>query len=54
LLTTGAMWFVRAQYGSPMRAAQMLLQKFSSRKAPTSASGDKRVDNIRPLRQVQK
>ena len=56
IATTGAMWLIRAQYGSPMRAAQMLLQKFSSRKAPTSARGDKRVENrgtVTPLRQVR-
>lgn len=40
LLTTGAMWFIRAQYGSPVKAAQTLLQKFQRRKAPTSSQGD--------------
>ncbi len=40
LLTTGAMWFIRAQYGSPVRAAQTLLEKFPRRKAPTSPRGD--------------
>jgi len=40
LLTTGAMWFVRAQYGSPLRAAQLLLEKFQGRKPPTSLRSD--------------
>ena len=40
LLTTGAMWFLRAQYGSPVKAAQTLLEKFQRRKAPTSSRGD--------------
>lgn len=40
LLTTGAMWFIRAQYGSPVKAAQTLLEKFKRRKAPTSSRGD--------------
>ena len=43
LLTTGAMWFVRAQYGSPVRAAQMLLEKFQSRKTATSRPRDIRT-----------
>ncbi|HUQ26429.1 MAG TPA: hypothetical protein VM140_12230 [Burkholderiales bacterium] len=33
LLVSGAMWFVRAQYGSPMGLAQVLMQKFQQRKA---------------------
>lgn len=40
LLTTGAMWFIRAQYGSPVKAAQLLLEKFQRRKAPTSLRSD--------------
>ena len=40
LLTTGAMWFIRAQYGSPVRAAQQLLAKFQSRKTATSQASD--------------
>jgi hypothetical protein len=40
LLTTGAMWFIRAQYGSPVRAAQQLLTKFQSRKTATSQAND--------------
>ena len=57
LLTTGLMWYVRAQYGSPVRAAQALLQKFSSRKTSTSAPSDVRraapvrvraPDHVRP------
>jgi len=43
LLTTGAMWFVRAQYGSPVKAAQLLLEKFQSRKAATSPRSDGRA-----------
>lgn len=34
LLMSGAMWFVRAQYGSPVGLAQALMQKFQHRKAP--------------------
>ena len=43
LLTTGAMWLIRAQYGSPVRAAQTLLEKFQGRKTATSPRGDGRV-----------
>jgi hypothetical protein len=56
ILSTGAMWLIKAKYGSPVNAAQALLQKFSSRKAPTSARGDKRTENrgtVTPLRQVR-
>ena len=53
IITTGAMWLIRAQYGSPMRAAQLLLEKFSSRKTPTSARSDSRSSNITPLRQAR-
>ena len=56
ILSTGAMWLIKAKYGSPVNAAQALLQKFSSRKVPTSARGDKRVENrgtVTPLRQVR-
>jgi hypothetical protein len=35
-----AMWFVRAQWGSPVRAAQVLLEKMNMRKTATSARGD--------------
>lgn len=42
LLTTGAMWYIRAQYGSPVRAAQVLLEKFQRRKPATSMPGDSR------------
>jgi hypothetical protein len=50
LLTTGAMWFIRAQYGSPVKAAQTLLEKFQRRKTPTSSRGDGRFTprDIRP------
>ena len=40
LLTTGAMWFVRAKYCSPGRAAQMMLAKFHSTKTATSRPRD--------------
>ena len=40
LLTTGLMWYIRAQYGSPVRAAQALLEKYRRRKTATSAPGD--------------
>jgi len=56
LLSTGAMWLIKAKYGSPVNAAQALLQKFSGRKAPTSARGDKRIETratVTPLRQVR-
>ena len=56
LLSTGAMWLIKAKYGSPVSAAQALLQKFSGRKAPTSARGDKRIETratVTPLRQVR-
>jgi hypothetical protein len=32
MLLPAAMWFVRAQWGSPARAAQILLEKFSNRR----------------------
>ena len=53
VLTTGAMWLIKAQFGSPVQAAQVLLQKLaSSRKQSTSVKGDKR-GNVTPLRRVQ-
>ena len=51
LITTGAMWFIRAKYGSPVHAAQVLLQKFQSRKTSTSPQGD--TVKVKPLRPVQ-
>lgn len=33
LALSGAMWFVRAQFGSPMGLAQVLIEKFQRRKA---------------------
>ena len=59
ILTTGAMWLIKAKYGSPVNAAQALLQKFSSRKAATSVGSDKRPEirvtrpAVTPLRQVR-
>ena len=44
LLTTAAMWYVRAQYGSPVQLAQSLLKKYQSRNTATSA----RPDIVRP------
>jgi hypothetical protein len=40
ILVPAAMWFVKAQWGSPVAAAQAVLQKFQSRKAPTSPRTD--------------
>lgn len=59
LITTGAMWVMRAKYGSPVGAAQALLAKFSSRKTPTSARSDTPPQiraprsTVTPLRQVR-
>jgi hypothetical protein len=39
LLLSGAMWYVRAQWGSPAKLAQVLLEKFQKRKAPASPRG---------------
>jgi len=48
LLTTGAMWFIKAQYGSPVHFAHVLLEKFRSRKTPTSGRGDALRVTARP------
>src|SRR6202008_2776477 len=40
LILPAAMWLVRAQWGSPVRAAQALLEKMNMRKAATSPHGD--------------
>jgi hypothetical protein len=40
VLLPAAMWFVRAQWGSPVAAAQAVLQKFQRRKPPLSPRGD--------------
>lgn len=42
VLMTGAMWLIKAQYGSPMHFAQVLLEKFQRRKAAASPAGDTR------------
>lgn len=42
LLLPAAMWFVRAQWGSPVRAAEALLQKMGKKKAAASPRPDKR------------
>jgi hypothetical protein len=39
-LITGAMWVVRAQYGSPTRFAQAMLEKFQSKKGQVSPRRD--------------
>jgi hypothetical protein len=44
LLVPAAMWFMRAQWGSPVRFAQAMLEKFQRRKATTSPRGDTRRD----------
>ena len=44
ILVPAAMWFVRAQWGSPVRAATALLQKFQQQKAKASPPADKRAD----------
>jgi hypothetical protein len=48
LLTTGAMWFIKAQYGSPVHFAQVLLEKFQRRKRATSGRGDAPDVTARP------
>ena len=40
MLLPAVMWFVRAQWGSPVRAAQALVENFSKRKARASPGGD--------------
>ena len=40
LLTTGAMWVIRAHYGSPTRFAQAMLEKFQSKKGQVSPRRD--------------
>lgn len=54
LLMPVAMWLVKMQWGSPVGAAQALLQKWSKRKASASPAGDmpriKRRDAIRVAR----
>ena len=42
LLTTAAMWYVKAQYGSPVQLAQAMLQTFQRAKARPSPRGDAR------------
>jgi hypothetical protein len=34
VLMTGAMWVIKARYGSPVQLAQVLLEKFQKRNAP--------------------
>ena len=42
MVLPAVMWFVRAQWGSPVKAAQAVLQKFQSRKDRTSPKSDTR------------
>jgi hypothetical protein len=42
LLMPVAMWFFKAQYGSPVHFAQMMLEKFQRRKTGPSLRGDTR------------
>lgn len=42
ILLPAAMWLVRAQWGSPVAAAQAILQKLHSRKPATSPRADTR------------
>jgi hypothetical protein len=39
-LITGAMWVIRAQYGSPTRFAQAMLEKFQGKKGQVSPRRD--------------
>lgn len=41
VLLSGAMWYIRAQWGSPAKLAQALMEKFQNRKAASSPRGDK-------------
>ena len=43
VLTTAAMWFIKAQYGSPLQLAQTLLQKFHGARNRPSPRGDVRA-----------
>ena len=40
MLVPAAMWIIRAQWGSPVQAAQALLQKYQRRKQPVSPKRD--------------
>ena len=42
ILLPAAMWFVKAQWGSPVAAAQAVLQKFQARKPTASPRADTR------------
>jgi hypothetical protein len=44
MVLPAAMWLVRAQWGSPVRAAEALLQKMSGRKARVSPRADTQRD----------
>jgi hypothetical protein len=47
ILLPAAMWFVRAQWGSPVQLAHVMLGKLQSKKASTSPRGDTRRDTGR-------
>ena len=40
VLTPLAMWFIRAQWGSPMNLATSMLEKFQKKKRPASSPDD--------------
>jgi hypothetical protein len=50
MLIPVGMWLVRAQWGSPVAAAQVLLEKMSRKKAPASPRGDAPRDTRRLAR----
>ena len=49
MLLPAAMWIVRAQWGSPARAAQLLMEKMSKKKAAASPRADSRRDARSPV-----
>jgi hypothetical protein len=46
-ITTGAMWLIRAKYGSPTRFVQAMLQKLRPEQGAPSSIGDIRKTRIR-------
>ena len=48
-LTTGAMWLIKAKYGSPLRFAQVLAEKFQRAKGVASPGGDIRKTRMRGM-----
>ena len=49
MMLPAAMWFVRAQWGSPVRAAQALLEKMGRKKASASPRADTHRDTQRSI-----